>query len=163
MCFIFNVSASCSQVGYLLSHVRLGFRRRRVLAAHEVFNLPQLFSIGALHSGSGVSGRYLGLYNSIHSWIQVVILLKVTQGQGDEISSMHGCFLFRSHACCQYSKQGNIKLLLPPVALNRSQDKFRRVANNMDLVLYYGYNISLLTFINAFISIKSILGRARHS
>lgn len=50
MCFIFNISASCSQVGCLLSRVRLEFRWRRVLAAHEVFNLPQLFSIGALHS-----------------------------------------------------------------------------------------------------------------
>jgi hypothetical protein len=50
MCFIFNISASCSQVGCLLSRVGLEFRRRRVLATHDVFNLPQLFSIGALHS-----------------------------------------------------------------------------------------------------------------
>ncbi|KAL3576366.1 hypothetical protein D5086_021649 [Populus alba] len=32
--------------------VRLGFRRRRVSAAREVFNLPQLFSIGALRGVS---------------------------------------------------------------------------------------------------------------
>ena len=142
-----------------------------------------------------MSGRYLGLYNSIYSWIQVVILLKGTQVDITSLyGSMHdiGCsclclglygslfdalnlFLsfvillgardkeMRFQACMvaffsahmpavSILKRGNIKLLLPPLALNRSQDKFRRVANNMDLVLYYGYNISLFTLVNAFIS-----------